>query len=164
LRGADATVERLLDLSAAHRILHFATHGRLASDPLDSALTLASGPLTVGRIAGLSQLRDKVALVFLSACGSAADADARPHDAMSLAEGFAMAGVPTLIGSLWDVDDRATRHLVERFYQRLADGRLDTLGALRQAQLDTLDATVGGARPFAEPRHWGAFQLIGDYR
>ena len=164
LRGAEATEERFLALSSDHRIVHFATHGTLAHDPLDSSLLLASGRLTVGRIAGLDGLRGKVALVFLSACQSATEAGGSDLEALSLAEGFAMAGVPTLIGSLWDVDDRATRFLVEAFYKALAAGGRDTLGALRDAQLTTLDATIDGQRPFADPRFWSAFQLIGDFR
>jgi CHAT domain-containing protein len=164
LRGQEATEERLLSLSPSHRILHFATHGTLAANPRDSSLLLASGKLTVERIANLDGLRDKVALVFLSACGSASEIAGGPHEAISLAEGFALAGVPTLIGSLWDVDDRATRVLVESFYRNLVDRRLDTLGALRAAQLATLRTSEGGRLPYADPRFWGAFQLIGDFR
>jgi len=164
LRGADATEERLLTLSSDHRILHFATHGTLAHNPLDSSLLLASGRLTVGRIAGLDGLRGKIALVFLSACQSASDNDTGDPEAMSLAEGFALAGVPTLIASLWDVDDRATRFLVEAFYNGLAAGSGDTLGALRAAQLAMLEIAIDGQKPFVDPRFWSAFQLIGDFR
>ena len=164
LRGPEATEERLLSLTPGHRILHFATHGSLAKDPLDSALVLASGPLTVERIAGLDALRGRIALVFLSACRSATEVGSGEADSISLAEGFAMAGVPTLIASLWDVDDRATRALVEAFYRALAVPGQDTLGALRAAQLEVLAATVDGARPFADPRFWSAFQLFGDFR
>lgn len=164
LRGADATEERLLALGPGFRILHFATHGSLAKNPLDSSLLLASGPLTVERIAGLDALRGHIALVFLSACRSATEVGSGEADAVSLAEGFAMAGVPTLIASLWDVDDRATRALVEGFYRALARPGEDTLGALRAAQLEAIAGSADGTHPYADPRFWSAFQLIGDFR
>jgi CHAT domain-containing protein len=41
---------------------------------------------------------------------------------------------------------------------------VDTLEALRQAQLHLLRKEEDGKRPFQHPGLWGAFELIGDFR
>ena len=73
-----------------------------------------------------------------------------------LARGFIYAGTPSVVASLWDVSDRATAFLMDRFYAGLARG-LDKAAALRAAQRATR------AR-YRHPSLWAAFMLIGEAR
>lgn len=171
-----ATKARFFDLSPGYDVLHFATHGVLDPDPLQSHLKMAHGPLTVDEIAGFAGLEGHTSLVVLSACQTAMERG-RSHgdEVISVAEAFATAGAPALIASLWDVDDDATAELMTAFYKNLRrdaaapsasaeGGGRDLLDALRGAQLKLLRAKVAGVRPWADPARWAAFQLIGDYR
>jgi CHAT domain-containing protein len=66
---------------------------------------------------------------------------------------------------LWEVDDEATAELMMEFYRLLhTQPDMDTLEALRQAQIHVMKLTRDGVQPFADPSYWAAFQLIGDYR
>ena len=70
-----------------------------------------------------------------------------------LARAFLRAGARSVIASHWRVDDRTTADLMQRFYERLADGA-SKADALRQAKLILLDSSP--------PRDWASFVLIGD--
>ncbi|MCL4298818.1 MAG: CHAT domain-containing protein [Anaerolineae bacterium] len=48
---------------------------------------------------------------------------------------FFFARTPSVIASLWNVEDQATSLLIERFYIHLKDG-MSKAEALRQAQLE----------------------------
>ena len=64
---------------------------------------------------------------------------------------------PSIITSLWKVDDLATAVMVKRFYRYLRDG-LPRAEALRQAQLLVMRSVDN------QPAAWAAFGLTGDFR
>lgn len=73
-----------------------------------------------------------------------------------LRRALVIAGAESLVMSLWQVDDLATRDLMTRFYKKLERGE-GRSAALRSAQLETL------AKPAQHhPFYWAAFQLTGD--
>jgi CHAT domain-containing protein len=165
LFGAQATRAEFQTLASQYRIVHFATHGVLDVDPLRTRLVMAGEPLTVHDIAGTAGMAGRNDLVVLSACQTAMEAGRTTGDELvSLAFAFAMAGAPTLVASLWDVDDESTALLMERLYRALAKPDTDKLDALRQAQIQVMRTERNGERPFEEPAFWAAFQLMGDYR
>jgi CHAT domain-containing protein/Tfp pilus assembly protein PilF len=147
-----------------YRILHFATHG-LFNDtyPELSALALSAfdpaghpidGHLRAYEIPALDLRAD---LVVLSACRTALG-NANGEGFASLTHGFFHAGVPRLVVSLWDVDDRATGELMQRFYAALLKRRLPPAQALRQAQLSLL-----GEERWRAPYYWAGFTFEGDW-
>jgi CHAT domain-containing protein len=73
---------------------------------------------------------------------------------LGLTRAFLYAGTPSVVVSYWDVSDRATAFLMERFYAAIRAGR-NKAAALRQAQLATR------AR-FRHPALWAAFALVGE--
>lgn len=167
----DATKEHFVEMAQKYRIIHFATHGILAADATASHLKMAAEPLTVFDISGLESLEGKTDLVVLSACETALQlGKSSGEELISIASAFATAGAPSLVASLWDVDDEATSELMAEFYRLLKIGKdgdgkpLDTLQALRQAQLHVMHFQRDGKPVFADPGYWAAFQLIGDFR
>jgi CHAT domain-containing protein len=153
-----------LQQAAQFDVLHLATHGVLRPDPADSHLKMADGPLTLVQIAGAEGLGKRPRLVVLSACSTALQPGQAPGDEVaSLATAFAVAGVPSLLATLWDVDDAATAALMTGFYRELASGR-STLEALRQSQLALLEAGRKGHAGWASPAAWAALHLLGDPR
>lgn len=126
LLGAEATLRALESSTDSRTILHLATHGYPGSlgRPLDAALALASSEgesdsLTLRRL--IDAWHDRLSdceLVVLSACET--QRSTRVGDSLTaLSWGFFSAGVPTVIASLWKVDDRATTLLMDRFYHNL---------------------------------------------
>lgn len=159
--GPEATSARLSALEPGTDFLHLATHGVVDSKkPTESYLVVAGAPprLTVTEIAGLDLAT--LRMVTLSACSSAL-ADRDPGlgtDLSSLADAFGFAGSPSLVASLWKVEDTATAELMTGFYQALASnqGRAE---AMQTAQIGLL------RKP--ERRHpffWASFILVGDWR
>jgi CHAT domain-containing protein len=128
--GADATKSRLLsELDSDDSpldVLHLACHGELDREqPLNSGIVLspdsdqtsegpASARLTAEQI---FQLELNTNLVTLSACESGVN-DRRPGDELiGLTRSLIYAGSPSVLVSLWAVDDFSTRLLMERFYE-----------------------------------------------
>ena len=56
---------------------------------------------------------------------------------MSLAKGFTQAGVPSVVTSLWSVDDCATSDIMVQFYKYIKEGQAKS-EALRNAKLTYL--------------------------
>lgn len=73
-----------------------------------------------------------------------------------LARAFHSAGVPTVIATMWPVDDRATVAFTRRFYLGLEQGR-NAAEALREAQLAVRSTPATSA-----PHFWAGFVLSGD--
>jgi len=99
-------------------------------------------------------------LVVLSACETGLGRPEAGEGMIGLRRAFRMAGARTVISSLWEVDDQATRDLMTLFYENLWRRGMPKLEALRQAQLAILEENrkrTGHGRPST----WGAFVLDG---
>jgi CHAT domain-containing protein/tetratricopeptide (TPR) repeat protein len=157
--GDEATESWLKDNSADYRILHLAAHGQLDADnPLLSSIRFMKdnrndGYLYIFEVFELN-LRTNTDLVVLSACetnvGDRSDGD----DFVGLSQAFIETGAPTVIASLWSVNDRPTAELMSYFYTFLQKG-WGKAAALQAAQAEMRTA-------YPNPYYWAAFVLIGD--
>jgi CHAT domain-containing protein len=159
LTGSNATPARVSDAIPAKSIVHFATHALMIDDaPNASALALsnassgADGFLTASEIAAM-KLNTRLAV--LAACDSGRGVSVSGEGLIGLSYAFISAGCPSVVASLWPVDDRVSPEFMETFYKELAASR--PIGqALRTAALK-----VKASHP--QPYFWGPFMLIGDY-
>ena len=126
--------------------LHFACHGKFNEEsPLESCLKLANEePLTLGEIFGLNI--EQCRLVTLSACETGlTDRQSIGDEYIGLPSGFLFAGTPSVINSLWQVDELATAFLTIKFYKNLEKypqrGPGEVAIALNQAQIWLRDLT-----------------------
>jgi CHAT domain-containing protein len=110
------------------------------------------GLLTGEDVNGLDLLGTE--LVVLSACDTALGEVHVGEGIAGLRRAFVQAGAKTLLISLWHVGDRATRLLMEAFYERLKKDA-GALEALRGAQ-------VVVRREFPDTRDWAGFILQGE--
>jgi CHAT domain-containing protein len=137
-------------------MLHFAVHAELnEQDPMSSALLLAAegkgdGRLKVGEIFSLNL---KANMVVLSACETGLGKLSNGDEMVGLTRAFIYAGTPSIITTLWKVNDRASYELMKEFYEHLKTG--NKVEALRLAQLKTM-------QEFPEPFYWAAYQLTGE--
>src|SRR5262249_24972630 len=76
-------------------------------------------------------------LVVLAACGTAAGTLYRCAGPISLVRSFLSAGLPAVVATFWDVDDRASRRLFRRFHEQFRAG-MPAPNALQVAQLELL--------------------------
>lgn len=156
--GEDRLDSRWLD---RFRILHFATHGIISERrPGMAALVLAPGRgagadglLLASEIYSLKLTSD---LVVMSSCRTARGRIAAGEGVQGLARAFFHAGAPTVVASLWTVDDRATASLMTAFYRHLAGG-MSKAGALRAAKMDCIERAPSGT-----PRLWAPFVILGE--
>lgn len=110
------------------------------------------GLLTAEDVAGMD-LTD-TELVVLSACDTGRGTVKVGEGVFGLRRAFAIAGVRTLVMSLWKVPDDSTRLLMVHFYEGLCSGQ-PRGEALRTAQRQVRDR-------YPDPYYWGAFILQGD--
>jgi CHAT domain-containing protein len=159
LAGGNATVAQFLASARNHAVIHISAHGLPnAVTPYLSSLLLAKtsnddGVLTAEELLTHLEL-DKTRLVLLAACSSAGGAPVGPEGVAPLVRPLLAAGVPAVVGSLWEVEDKAASELLSGFHRHYRLG-MDAASALRAAQLDLLR---GGDHPVLA---WAPFQVIG---
>jgi tetratricopeptide (TPR) repeat protein len=153
LVGEQATLAALYEHGPTADVLHLACHGWFRPDnPLFSSLRLADGALTARDV---YELDLACQLAVLSACETGVSAVAPGDELMGLVRGFFAAGVPSLLVSLWMVDDAATATLMADVYRRWLAGA-GIAAALRAAQCELL-------RQYPHPFFWSAFALFGRW-
>ena len=158
LTGSEASEAAVQLLAPDADILHLACHGVIdEDDPMKSHLRLApdkdnDGYLTADEIMDLNL---QCSLVTLSACDTGRGRILMGGDILGLTRAWIYAGTPSVLASLWKVDDRATSQLMTAFYENLKTH--DKAKALQLAQLDMIKQ---GLSPF----YWAAFCLYGDYQ
>lgn len=157
--GPEGSKKKFLEKAGDYDIIHLALHGQ--SDPEDrykSALVFNGSSNPQMTSMDLYQTHLKSRLVVLSACETGVGEIREGEGMFSIARGFAVAGVPAILTTLWNVNDRAAAKITTQFYHHLEAGR-DKNEALRLAKLDYLaDANNITAHPF----YWGNYILIGD--
>jgi len=98
----------------------------------------------------------------LSACESGLGRLQTGEGVLGLRRAFQVAGVRTLIASLWKVDDESTREWMRQLYEGRVEG-MSTAEAVRHASLAMLRARRAAGRR-TDPFFWGAFAAAGDWR
>lgn len=159
----DATEQRFYNVAGEYRFIHLSTHGVADAREGDySYLAFAEQKdsienefLYVRDIYNTSLNAD---LVFLSACETAQGELQRGEGIISLARAFSYAGAKSIITTLWQVDDAATKDISIDFYKNLKKGFPKDV-ALRQAKLRHIKSARSAQK---HPFFWAAMIGIGD--
>ncbi len=133
------SINYLEKLKSSH-CLHFACHGDFKEEfPLESYLRLAQNELL--KLEDIFSLKlNRCRLVTLSACETGlTDHKSIGDEYIGLPSGFLYAGSPSVVSSLWKVDEVATAFLMIKFYEYLRQSPQQSEGsvaiALNNAQL-----------------------------
>ncbi|MBC8466415.1 MAG: CHAT domain-containing protein [Deltaproteobacteria bacterium] len=142
-------------------VIHLACHGIFNERaPQLSHLALTPDQKNDGKLE-MHELFDLdwrgVSLVTMSACSSGKGKLGSGDDLVGLTRGFMFAGAPSILCSLWDVDDEATRALMVSFYKNYIGG-MSKPEALRKAQMSMMNK-----KKWSHPYYWSAFVLFGDW-
>ncbi len=166
-RGDNATEENFRALNQNFDVLHLAMHAyindslpaysRLAFSPEKGEHSLETdGWLNTADIYNLDL--KNVRLTVLSACNTGIGKMQKGEGLMSLARGFLFAGCPSIVMSLWEVEDNAGTQIMTSFYKNLKNGKTKD-EALRLAKIKYLENSNSR---LAHPHYWMSFKCIGD--
>ncbi len=156
LTGSQATRRAFGEQAGQYRIIQLFTHADADSTDREPTLFFADSTLRLSELTTTGQLPAE--LVGLSACKTGIGANQRGEGVFSLARGFASLGVPSVLTTLWNVENKATYTLTELFYSKLAEG-LPKDVALQQAKI----AYLVDADPSDQlPSRWAGLLLVGN--
>ena len=157
LIGDEANEQSVTSLAGKFRILHFSTHAQLdpQQNPFFSGMVLPDGLLQVAEV--FAWLLPHTDLVVLSACntefGVSFGQQRQGQEIVALNRAFMYAGAPSVVATLWSVNEQPTAELMVSFHTYLNAG-LSKAKALQQAQRDT-------RRKYPDPYYWAGFNLSG---
>ena len=165
LVGSRATESSFKKLADGFDLIHLATHGYFnKTNPLLSGLQLEADNSDDGRLEvhEIMELRLKANLVTLSACdtavGSGYFSDIPPgDDLVGLTRAFLSTGTPSVLASLWEVNDRSAVTFMDNFYGQLRYNDKATALAMAQRQM-----RLRGL--YRHPYYWAAFVLVGQMK
>ncbi|MGE5656330.1 MAG: CHAT domain-containing protein [Actinomycetota bacterium] len=164
ITGSDATKVAVVNALQQVRIAHIFAHGLLDEYQSDERLnnripgTIVLAPANEQEDGALNAaeiltLNLNCEIVVLSAC-STGQGTIAGDGIIGLSRCFILAGVPSLIVSLWKIGAPAAKVAMTEFYQNLSQGQ-NRAAALRYAMLATKER-------FPQPKSWAAFTLIGE--
>ena len=155
-----------------YRVVHFATHGLLAGETAQMAITRAEpalvmsppaipteeddGLLTASEVAALKLNAD---WVVMSACNTAGSGEPGAEALSGLARAFFYAGARALLVSHWPVNSYAATMLTSRTFAEMRKEKdIGRSEAFRRAML----ALMGDAPWAAHPAVWAPFIVVGE--
>ncbi len=163
--GEEATEDNFRKNAEQYDILHLAMHAFI-NDSLPAFSSFAftqfdtEDPTKNGLLntADIYNLKLNAKLTVLSACNTGTGQLKKGEGIMSLARGFLYAGCPTIIMSLWEVEDESGTEIMTSFYKNIKKGKPKD-ESLRLAKLEYLESVSSRK---AHPHYWLGFVSIGD--
>ncbi len=161
-QGAQATAAVLMSNEArSAKILHIATHGYfnvatpeivgIATSPYENAEGNHNGFLSLSKFLNRPFSGN---LVIISGCETMRGKHYNGQGVKSMSKGFLEQGAGSVIGSLWEVSDRATAKLMAGFYRDLKTNGGNSASALQSAKL-----ALAKSSRYSAPKYWAGFVL-----
>lgn len=164
LVNAEATEENFKNLANDYSILHLGTHTEINNlSPLLSKFILSKqfensenqdGYLHAYEIYKLA-LRAELAV--LTACETGLGKNSS-EGILSMAHSFAYAGCPSIVMSIWQIDEKSSNEIIGDFYKNLKAGSTKDV-ALRSAKLKYLKENNS---ELSHPYYWSGLILVGN--
>ena len=159
--GDEATKKHVLQRIREVSLIHIAAHGdaergeiALASNcPSRRSPRKGDFMLTMEDVV---KVGTRAKLVVLSCCHSGKGQIMRSEGVVGISRAFLAAGARSVLVTLWDVDDRATKEFMIRFYGHLKRDKLSANESLHQTMKWMRDSKR------YRIRDWSPFVLIGD--
>jgi CHAT domain-containing protein len=158
----DATARRFFELAPGAAVVHVVAHVIARPDmPFRSFMLLAPSHDHLGVVDAQELLTRLPAghtrLFVLSACSSAGGVPIGPEGLAPLVRPLITAGIPAVVGSLWNVGDAPSEELLVAFHKHYRNG-LDADDALRLAQIEMRNHGSAGLNSVLA---WAPYQIVG---
>jgi len=160
--GADATLKNFRSNSSKYDILHFAMHTMIDDkNPMYSKMAFDPDKDDNGLLNAyeLYSMQINARLAVLSACNTGSGKIEKGEGMQCLARGFMYAGCPSLIMTMWEINDNSGAELMGNFYKYLSSGNSKD-EALRQSKLDYINS-VDEIK--ANPYYWAGYINFGNH-
>jgi CHAT domain-containing protein len=151
--------------SGGFSVVHLATHGNFSSDPEQTYILVFQNGTRSGALLRARELDSllrsanrtdstSIQLLVLSACKTAAG-DRRA--ALGMAGLAVRAGAQSTLAGLWEIQDKSTAVLMDKFYAHLraGEGKAKALQLAQQDLLKNID--------YQNPSAWAPYVLIGNW-
>jgi CHAT domain-containing protein/tetratricopeptide (TPR) repeat protein len=161
--GKDAKKSCFIKAAPNYDILHLAMHTNINDSlPMYSNLVFSQfnedSETRFLHTSEIYALDLKASMVTLSACNTGSGILQKGEGIMSLARGFVFAGVPSVVMTLWEVQDESGLQVMKAFYGYLSAG-LSKDKAMQLAKLDMLESAN---MIKSHPNIWSAYIVTGD--
>jgi CHAT domain-containing protein len=160
--GASATKEIFKQNAEKYDILHLAMH-TILNDTLPLYSKMVFSPDNIGNTdrtlstAEIYNLKLKADMVVLSGCNTGSGKLQKGEGVMSMARAFLYAGCPSIIMTLWNIEDVSSSTMMIEFYRNIKNG-FSKDEALRRAKISYL----AQADPMkSHPYFWLGYVSIG---
>ena len=163
LMGNNATEGNFKEKAGRFDILHLAMHTIINdSIPMFSKLVFAQSNDTIEdgflNTQEIYNMKLNARLTVLSACNTGSGVMRKGEGVMSMSRAFLYAGCPSIVMTLWEVEDKMSANLMMDFYRFLFKG-YSKPEALRKAKL----LHIQNADPLkAHPYFWLGYIFVGD--
>lgn len=154
MTAQEATKTAFLNNLKGYEIVQLYTHGKAGNGQESPMIYFEDDVLKLSEFYGLSN--SDARLVVLSACETGVGKSINGEGIQSIARGFSLIGVPSIITTLWSVNNTSTYELTEYFYSFLKAGEGKD-EALQNAKKKYLESSADYT-----PYHWAGMVLVGD--
>jgi len=156
-KAGEQTIRRVFQKES---VINLSTHGIMDTlHPMQSRLLLnpaqPDGSLYLFEI---MSLKISSSLVILNACNTGTGQLQVGEGILSIARGFQYAGVPSVITTMWPIDDQSSATVMKYFFKNIYDG-MDQRKALMKARNMYIDHSN---KATGAPYFWAGQILIGD--
>ncbi|OEK02743.1 hypothetical protein BFP97_14955 [Roseivirga sp. 4D4] len=156
----NGTKKDFLNKARDYDVLHLAVHGKAdSSSRYESSLIFNGASDNVLNTNDLYLAGLQARLTVLSACESGRGQINQGEGTFSIARGFALVGIPSIVMSLWKVNDKITSEMMVDMYDNFVNHGVAINDALHDSKLQYLGS---GDEYSAHPYYWASFLHLGE--
>jgi CHAT domain-containing protein len=153
----EANSAQFLDLAKEYSIIHISTHAKIDTQLQTASIDFYDKSLFFSQI---KEEQFQANLLVLSACETGIGEHKIGEGSMSLARSFAYTGIPSVVSSLWKVNESSSVAIFEEFYKNIAQNATVSF-ALNNAKRKYLN-NKAIAEEKKQPYFWATFVLVGQ--
>ena len=140
-----------------YKVVTLISHGRSTDfiEGVNAGVFLHDGYVDMNEI---YDLQTNTEFLILNTCESGEGIKDLGEGNINLVRAFSFAGIPSIMASSWELDERSSLQILSDFFENLQAGK-EKSAALRDAKLSFLE---NSPPRLSNPYYWGSMRIIGD--